>query len=180
MPTVSLRLTPLLLLAALVLTPALACGGESDGAPTRPAAPIDPGAPDPAPTAPPEGADGSAVVTVRIEDVEGIFVEGFEVGLRFETGDGEVIESILWSEVVAAQGLSTPESFYETVFEQPVPPGEIVVLGEANVGAGPPPSVPDLDGELPCRVALELADGERAELEVRFDPADDCLRRLDG
>jgi hypothetical protein len=169
----------IVVLLALVFAPALACGDdEGDTTTTSAVAPIDDAAPDPVPTAPAEDAEGSAIVAVSIEDVEGIFVEGFEVGLRFETGDGEVIESTLWSEVVAAQDPSTPEAYYETVLEQPVPAGEVVVLGEANVGTGPGPSVPDLDGELPCRVELELDDGERAEVEVRFDTTDECLEQV--
>lgn len=180
MDTRSLRPTTVMLfLLSLVLAPALACGDDDGGATTTSAvAPIDADAPDPVPTAPAEDADGSAVVAVSIEDVDGIFTEGFEVGLRFETGDGEVIESTLWSDVVAAQDPSTPDAFYDTVLEQPVPAGEVVVLGGATVGTGPGPSIPDLDGALPCRVELELGDGERAQVEVRFDTTDECLERV--
>lgn len=169
------------LLAALALTAvtAGACG-DDDTATDPPPVPPEPTTTGAVPTAPPEQGEDSAIVAVRIEEVDGIFIEGFEVGLRFETGDGDVIESMRWSDFVAAQEPSTPESYYDAVLEQTVPAGEVVVLAEVTVGTGPPPSVPDLEGELPCRVELQLAEDERAELEVRFDAPEDCLRQLDS
>jgi hypothetical protein len=172
---------PVRSIAALVCATLLAvgCGDADDASVEPPPVPPEPTTSGAVPTAPPEQGEESGLVAVRIEEVEGIFTEGFEVGLRFETGDGDVIESMLWSDVVATQGPSTPASSYDAVLEQPVPVGEVVVFAEVTVGTGPPPSVPDLDGDLPCRVELRLAEDERAELEVRFDPPEDCLRQVD-
>ena len=120
-----------------------------------------------------------ARVDVRIEDLEGVFIEGFEVGLRFETGDGELIASVLWTDFVRSTGATDIEAFYDSVLEQDVPPGEVRVSAEANVGMGPPASVPDLDGPLPCEVVLDLAPGQVVTLEVAFDGTNDCVRRVD-
>ena len=37
-----------------------------------------------------EVAPAEGVVTVHLEEVDGYFIEGFEIGLRFETTDGKV------------------------------------------------------------------------------------------
>ncbi len=121
-----------------------------------------------------DGVGGNTgTITVRIEEVGGIFVEGFEVGLRFETGDGEVIATTLWSDFVNSQ----PDGdFYTSVLEQPVPAGDVVVLASANVGIGPPPEVPDVDGDLRCRLPVTVTVGGTAAIEVTFDDPDNCLR----
>lgn len=124
---------------------------------------------------PTDDGAGSGTIAVHIEDVEGFFIEGFEVGLRFETSDGDVIASTQWTDYVAAQGDGTLESFYDTVLEQPVPAGDIVVFASANIGAGPPPEIPDVEGDLRCRLDLTLADGERVDIEVTFADTDNCL-----
>jgi hypothetical protein len=173
------RRIQLLLLCVAAVAVAAGCG-EDEGTATTVVAPLDEGVLDPEPTAPAEADEESAVVEVRIEELDAIPVEGFEVGLRFEQGDGQVVESALWSDVVAAQDPSTVEGPTDTVLEQPVPAGEVVVLAEVTVGTGPPPSTPDVDGELPCRLELALDAGERAVVEVRFAPADDCLHHVDS
>ena len=58
----------------------------------------------------------------------------------------------------------------------PVPAGTVVVRAEANVGAGPPASVPDLTGDLPCSVTVDVAPGQTVTLEVSFAGGDGCLR----
>lgn len=124
-------------------------------------------------------AADTATVRVRIEKTEGIFVEGFEVGLRFETADGDVIHSALWSDIVNATKSPDIDAYYTTVFTQSVPAAPITVSAEANVGIGPAPSVPDLDGPLPCSVELDLAPGADQLLEVSFDDATNCLRPVE-
>lgn len=153
-----------------------ACGSDaSDSAPDT-TTPLS--APSTSPTTTAGSTDdavGSGTIAVHIEDVEGFFIEGFEVGLRFETSDGDVIASTLWTDYVAAQGDGTLESFYDTVLEQPVPTGDIVVFASANIGAGPAPEIPDVEGDLRCRLDLTLADGERIDIEVTFADTDNCL-----
>jgi hypothetical protein len=119
---------------------------------------------------------GSGTVAVHIEELDGVFVEGFEVGLRFETPDGEVLGSTLWSDFVQTQGDDSLDAFYDSVLEQEVPAGSVVVLASANVGIGPPPEVPDLDGPLRCRLEVEVPDGGTVDVEVTFDDPDACLR----
>ena len=125
-------------------------------------------------TTDPEPA-GSGTINVRLDKVEGFFIEGFEVGLRFETPDGEVIDSTLWSEFVVAQGDPDLSAFYESVFEQDVPAGEVVVLASANVGDGPAPEIPDLDGDLRCRLVVDVPADGSVDVVVTFSGDDDCL-----
>ena len=122
------------------------------------------------------GTSGSGVIAVHIEDVDGMFVEGFEVGLRFETPDGEVIGSTLWSDFVESMEDASLEAYYDSVLEQDVPAGTVIVLATANVGIGPPPEVPDLDGPLRCRLEVEVPQDARVDVEVTFDDPDACLR----
>jgi hypothetical protein len=122
---------------------------------------------------------GVGVVTVQLEPVEGVFIEGFEVGLRFETGDGEVLGSTLWTDYVKDE-LANPsmDDWYDSVLRQEVPAGVVVVLATVNIGAGPPPEIPDVTGTLRCRLSVEVpTDGEVA-VEVTFDEGDGCLREL--
>lgn len=117
----------------------------------------------------------TATINVRLEELDGIMTEGFEIGLRFETTDGEVIDSTLWSDVIVAQGDSDPNAFYDGVLEQSVPAGEVVVLATVNVGIGPPPEVPDLDGDLRCRLVVDVASDSSVDVVVTFSDEDDCL-----
>jgi hypothetical protein len=119
---------------------------------------------------------GSGVIAVHMEELDGVFVEGFEVGLRFETPDGEVIGSTLWSDFVASIPDASLEAYYDSVLEQDVPAGTVVVLASANVGIGPPPEIPDLDGPLRCRLEVAVPQDGRVDVEVTFDDPDACLR----
>lgn len=95
----------------------------------------------------PQQADAApGRIHVRLEQVEGVFVEGFEVGLRFETGAGEVIAATLWSDFVSSTGRTDVDAYDDSVLTQPVPAGAVQVSAEVNVGIGPGSSVPDLDG----------------------------------
>lgn len=121
---------------------------------------------------------GPGTITVQLEPDVCCFFEGFEVGLRFETTDGEVIASTLWSDFVEASGDDTMDAYYDSVLTQEVPSGPVVVRAEVSIGAGPPPVPPDLEGDLPCSLEVEVAPGETVAVEVFFHEADDCLRRL--
>lgn len=146
---------------ALVTTAAVAACGDS---------------PDSARAQDQTATSGSGTVAVHIQEVDGVFIEGFEVGLRFETPEGEVLGSTLWSDFVESQGDESIDAYYDSVFEQEVPAGSVVVLASANVGIGPPPEVPDVDGDLRCRLEVEVPDAGRVDVEVTFDDPDDCLR----
>lgn len=154
---------PLTLALSVVLVLAAACGDDENTAVGGPSTDAD--------------AD-PAVIAISLEETDGIFIEGFEVGLRFETGDGEVIDSTLWSEFVAASGDESLDAYYDSVLEQQVPAGPVVVLATVNVGMGPPPETPDLDGDLDCRLELDAEAGDRIEVEVTFDGTGECVRRL--
>lgn len=153
------------LAALLALAAVTSCGNGTDTTVTD----------EPDPGTPETGTAGTGTIAVHIEEVEGVFVEGFEVGLRFETPDGEVIASTLWTDFVESLGTDSIDAFYDSVLEQEVPAGTVVVLATANVGAGPPPEAPDLDGDLRCRLEVDVPDGGRTDVEVTFDDQD-CLR----
>lgn len=149
------------LLALLAGATLASCGAEAVSTPTTP---------------PP--TDQTGTVAVQLQDVEGFFIEGFEVGLRFETADGEVIATTLWSDFVNSQGEPSLEDYYDNVLEQSVPAGDIVVLAEANVGIGPGPEIPDIDGDLRCRLNVQVPANGRVDVEVAFDEGSDCLQLL--
>lgn len=147
-----------LLALALVTTAVTACGESTDAVTVG------------------DQDSGSGVIAVQLEELDGVFVEGFEVGLRFETPDGEVIGSTLWSDFVASMADASLEAYYDSVLEQDVPAGTVVVLASANVGIGPPPEIPDLDGSLRCRLEVVVPHDGRVDIEVTFDDPDACLR----
>lgn len=124
------------------------------------------------------GSEVGGIVQVRVEPVDGVFVEGFEIGLRFETDAGEVLASTLWSDFVRSTGRPEIDAYYDSVLRQPVHVGTIRLFAEVNVGIGPPPSTPDLDGDLPCQLAIEVEPGSEPIVEVGFDGSDDCLRLI--
>lgn len=122
-------------------------------------------------------ADG--IVAVSLEEVGGIFVEGFEVGLRFEDGNGKRLGGTLWSDFIRSlDGEPSMDRWYDSVLEQVVPAGTVVVRAAASVGMGPGPSVPDIDGPLPCELTLDVPAGNRVRVEVSFTGTDQCLRQL--
>jgi hypothetical protein len=147
-----------LLALALVTVAVTACGGGTDAVTAG------------------DQDSGSGVIAVQLEELDGVFVEGFEVGLRFETSDGTVIGSTLWSDFVASTTDASLEAYYGSVLEQDVPAGTVVVLASANVGIGPPPEIPDLDGPLRCRLEVVVPEDGRIDVEVTFDDPDACLR----
>lgn len=130
--------------------------------------------------APDPDSSATGVVTVRLEPVKGFFIEGFEIGLRFETGDGDTIDSMLWTDFVNLQGSPTIEDYYNSVLEQEVPAGTVVVFASANIGMGPGPQIPDVEGALRCRLELEIPEGGTVDVEVTFSDDVKCLRLLES
>ena len=151
-----MRTTTALLLAAALTTMA-ACGDDDSSGDDA------------------AGTGGEGVVAVHLEQLDGILIEGFELGLRFETVDGEVLDTRLWSEFV--EGLDDPriEAFYDSVLEAEVPAGPVVVLAELVQSIGGPIEPPDLSGDLTCRLEVDVPDGGRVEVEVSFSGEPDCL-----
>lgn len=124
----------------------------------------------------PDAVDGE--IRVELADVDGIFFEGFEVGLRFETVDGSLISSTLWSDHVASTGRTDMDAYYDSVLSQSVPAGTVRVNAEVNIGQGPGPSIPDLAGPLPCVLDVEVDPGAVVTVEVGFDDRTDCMRQV--
>ena len=167
-----MRTTPVL---ALLLVAALAaCGddGDDDSSSDTTSPATEDGGND-------GGDGGDGTIAVRLEEAEGIFIEGFEVGLRFtDAASGEEIERVLWSDFVTSLGSGDVDAFYTSVLEQPVPAGTVRVGADVNIGIGPGPEPPDLDAtSLPCELDIEVPAGETVTVEVSFDDASpECLR----
>jgi hypothetical protein len=176
-----MRVAPYVL--ALLALGAASCSGD-DGEP-------DP-LPDTSTTAPPtddggdDGDDGEAAgegtLAVRLEPTEGIFIEGFEVGLRFtDAASGEELERVVWSEYVTSLGPEAGvDAFYDAVYERPAA-GTVRVGVDVNIGIGPGPEPPDLDAEpMPCELDVEVPAGETVTVQVSFDDASpECLQVVD-
>ena len=129
------------------------------------------------------GGDGeTGTITVQLEPTQGIFVEGFAVGLRFTDADGNELKAITWEDVVAElDPASNPNIYYEAVYEQEVPAGTTTVGTDVNIGIGPGPEPPDLLADpMPCELEVEVPAGETVALEVSFDDSTaDCLRIIE-
>ena len=61
-----------------------------------------------------EADTAAGTIRVELEPVDGIFIEGFEIGLRFETPDGQVISSTLWTDHVQSLGEPDMDAYYES------------------------------------------------------------------
>lgn len=109
---------------------------------------------------------------------EGTFyIEGFDVGLRFEDAAGEVLASAIWTQhVESVHPDAEITDFYDTVLEQPVPAGTAVVWADVTIGGSGGPLVPDTTGRLPCRLPVEVRAGKTVAVEVRFEEEPRCLR----
>ena len=154
----------LLLTAAPALAVALLAACSDDDAGTSGAAPAE------------TGRDGGTGTTaVAIEPVDGVLIEGFELGFRLESADGEVLDRVEWNQFVSGQGDVPIDAFYDSVYEREVPAGTVTVLAQVNVGIGPPPERVDPDGDLNCTLEVEVPAGGRVEVEVALDPEGDCL-----
>ena len=174
-----MKIAPLVLAVPILLLGACSDDGDEvdDGGSVDTTAPADDGEGDD------EGDGGeTGTITVQLEPTQGIFIEGFAVGLRFTDADGEEVKALTWDDLVAElDPASNPNIYYEAVLEQEVPAGTITVGTDVNIGIGPGPEPPDLEADpMPCELDVEVPAGETVALEVSFDDAiEDCLRILD-
>src|SRR3546814_8175087 len=69
------------------------------------------------------------------------------------------------------------DDYYDSVLRQKVPAGPVVVPATVNVGTGPAPEVPDVAGDLRCRLGIDVPAGGGVAVEVSFAGGGDCLRQ---
>ncbi len=120
-------------------------------------------------------ADGTGTLAINLEPLSGVFIEGFEIGLRIESADGEVLYATLWTDFISQTGDTTLSRYYDSVLTQTLPAGPVVVLATVSVGAGPGPVTPDINGDLNCRLEVEVPDGSQVGVEIAFDARENCL-----
>ena len=130
------------------------------------------------PAAPQEGWDAPAtdetgVLSIGLESSRACH-QGFEVVLRVETADGQVLDSVLWTDFVQSLGATT-RGFLHSGLRGGRPRRCARRLAEVNVGIARRPRS-DLEGDLPCELPVEVGAGERVEVEVSFDGSTECLR----
>lgn len=124
--------------------------------------------------------DGTGTISLHLEDLGGaVMIEGFEIGLRFTAG-GEVVDALLWSDYVESLGTGTLESFYDSVLEQSVPAGTVTIEADVRQSIGGPIEPPDLNGDFPCSLDVDVAEGETVEVEVAFTAEQGCITRAPG
>jgi hypothetical protein len=116
------------------------------------------------------GAAGEGTLAVGLEPTEGIFVEGFDVTLRFFGADDELIAEREWSEIAAEAGGADPNGYYTYVHSEPVPAGPVKLVSYMRIspgGAIPPPQDPG------CETSVDVADGDTVRVTLLFngDPA---------
>lgn len=120
----------------------------------------------------------TGIISVSLEPIDAILTEGFELGLRYETADGEVLGTTQWTDFVTNQEDAAATDVYGSVLEQRVPAGPVIVLATMNIGIGPAPVKPDVNGEMRCQLDIEVPAYGTATVEVLFDDTDTCLRPL--
>jgi len=182
-------MTPKLATLALAAVLTLSACGSDDGsesatttaaaptteAPATTAAPATTTTTSPTSTEVTQNQTGTGQIAIHFEEVQGVFIEGFEAGIRIETGSGDVIYSTLWTDFVSRIEDATVVDFYNSVLTETVPVGEVVVLATVNVGMGPAPVRPDLNGEMACKLVLEVPADATVEIEVAFNGSENCL-----
>lgn len=180
----SRKLTTIALVAILLVS---ACGSAENGTGasttiTSPTAETTPSTVPPTSARPTTQADrdlpvstGVGQIAIRFEEVQGVFIEGFEAGIRIETVEGETLYATLWTDFVQGQDNPNITDYYESVLIRAVPATEIVVLATVNVGRGPAPVTPDITGEMACRLVLDVPADGVVEIELAFNGTENCL-----
>ena len=123
-------------------------------------------------------ANAPGEIRVRLADAGRFYTEGFQIDLRFETGEGEVIASTSWTGSLASSGPTDMDGYYDSVRSQPVPAGTIRIWGEVDLGVGPGPSITDPSGDLRCLLTVKVAPGEVVTVEASADDPADCLHLI--
>jgi hypothetical protein len=124
----------------------------------------------------PDGVNGT--LAISLQPIEGVFIEGFEIAVRVETSEGEVLYASLWTDYIKSTGDMNLRNFYDGVLTQAVPAGPVVILATVNIGMGPGPITPDLFGDLKCRFETDVtADGE-TQIQIAFDAQTNCLSQI--
>ena len=139
--------------AAMLLLAGCGSNADLDGAPVGPSA----------------SSAGSGTIRVRLEPLDGVLVEGFQLAVRLEAPPGHALVSSTWAELVREQSPtpSLPE-IYDFVVRTPAPAGPFVLNTIMHPGMEDPQS--------PCVTRGNLADGGTVTVVVKFQNIDGCSR----
>jgi hypothetical protein len=120
----------------------------------------------------------NGTLAISLQPIEGVFIEGFEIAVRVETSEGEVLYASLWTDYIKSTGDMNLRNFYDSVLTQAVPAGPVVILATVNIGIGPGPITPDLFGDLKCRLETDVPAGGETQIQIAFDSQTNCLSQI--
>jgi hypothetical protein len=114
---------------------------------------------------------GQGTLAVDLEPLEGIFVEGFDVTLRFYDSADNLLAERDWSQSVSATATTTVpgdvDPYYTHVLREPAPAGTLRLVTFMRVspgGAIPPPEGPG------CETTVAVGQADMARVTLLFEP----------
>jgi hypothetical protein len=138
-------------------------GGEEPMADPPATGPTDP---DDDPVVAPEG---EGTLAIDLEPIDGVFIEGFDVTLRFHDAAGDLFAEREWSDAVTEAGDTDIDAYYSYVLHETVPAGQVRLVTYMRIspgGAIPPPEGPG------CDTTIDIAAGDTARVTLLFSPED--------
>jgi hypothetical protein len=118
-----------------------------------------------------EQVEPEATLAVDMEPIEFVFIEGFDVTMRFYGPDGDLVAEREWSDAVAAGGPSDDlDDYYDFVLRQVVPAGTVRLVTWVRLSEGGPIGPPAGPG---CETVLDVAADDTARVTLLFGPDGD-------
>lgn len=119
----------------------------------------------------PEPSDGSGTLRVGVEQLDGAFVEGFQLSFVVIAPDGEEV-TYRWDDLVTGDRLEWPsevaaddiERWYAGVLVEEIPSGQVTITSKLDIGMEPP-------GE-PCTTRVDVAPDHEVEVRIALTGED--------
>jgi hypothetical protein len=112
-----------------------------------------------------EPATGQGTLAVNLAPVEGLFVDGFDVTLRYLDADGDETGAIDWSQSVPPN--ASLDTYYKHVHNQAVPAGAVTLQSWVRTSPGGP--VPPSSGPA-CTTDVAVGEGDLARVTLLLVP----------